>query len=548
MKRVTVATIAALMLVCVLPMARAQEAASNDQSPEVVRHDEQASQEIATLQAQLEQLMSQQKQLQEQLRVLAEKRSQMGIKDKPKHMNPPAAMQPHVQKTPEKRDVTIVPWQDKEWTDDEVRTLRETRKQAEQAQQEQARAMAEVKKAQQEVERARQDVVRAATERHRAEAEHQKEWSIDQQTRQWTQSEQMKQWQVDVEKWQTGEEMKRWQQEMQKWGEEMGRRVAPGGEAPADGAAISPTPMRAMPPMPPMPAMPPMEGVPGHVPAVPAMPHVSAQPHPVPQANVNVDIPHVQAPVKVAPALPVAPTVPATPKMPEHVVPCGEFVVKSFPAEGTLQVENNVGSLAVTGAEGDNCTVVATARIKGGDREEAERIARRIQVQVTPVAGRVRVRTQFLDDWDQEQRDRIAIDLKVTVPGGAEVQVAQKVGNVNLSSLSGKVAATADVGAIQAWDLQGDVSLRTNVGNIKFATFRDLSAKIQAQANVGSISSNLPLEITGAAMMQAGGAQNALGSHATGTLGQGKNKIDLAANVGSIQIRWEEAPQKHEVF
>ncbi len=125
---------------------------------------------------------------------------------------------------------------------------------------------------------------------------------------------------------------------------------------------------------------------------------------------------------------------------------------------------------------------------------------------------------------------------------------SQRIGNLRLSNLQGKVTGLVDVGAIQTWDLQGDVAIRTNVGDIDFATSRDLSAKIRAQAQVGSISSNLPLEITGAAMMQSGNAQTVLGSHATGTLGQGKNTIDLTANVGSIQINWKEAPQKHEQF
>jgi beta-lactamase regulating signal transducer with metallopeptidase domain len=82
MKRVTVAIIAALMFACVLPMAQAQEAASKEQTPTVVREgnqqsQDQVSQDIAALQARLEQLVAQQQELQNQLRALAEQRNQL---------------------------------------------------------------------------------------------------------------------------------------------------------------------------------------------------------------------------------------------------------------------------------------------------------------------------------------------------------------------------------------------------------------------------------------------------------------------------------------
>jgi len=598
MKRVTVATIAALMFACVLPMARAQEAASNDQSPEVVQHSNQASQEIALLQARLNELMAQQQDLRKQLDALRQGQQQSGpsnvklkreVSKRPsgepfnmhvvekgdtlasiaeKFYGPELGSRPenidriveenHLGKSDrlmtgqslripvrwimtedetadpahEQGDVTIVPWQDRKPTEEELRVLSEARKEAAIAQQEQARAMVEMKRAQMEALRAQLEAERAAVAGDKAKdkAKPEKEWA-----------EQIQKYQADVEKWQNSDEMKQWQQQVQQWGQELGRLYQ---QANGEGSTGVVPPM---PPMPPMPAMPQMHAMSADMYAGPAreerMP--DEVPVPKPQPVPHVTVPHATIPHVQVPALPA---VPETPKEPEHVVPCGEFVVKSFPAEGALLVENRVGSVAVAGAEGGTCTVVATARIKGVEREEAERIAAKILVHVTPADGRVRVRTQLPEDMSQEQRDQISIDLKIAVPSGAKVQVAQKVGNASLSSLSGQVAASVDVGSIKTRDLQGDVVLRTNVGNIQFTTSRDLSATVRAQAQIGSISSNLPLEITSASAMQAGNAQNALGSHATGTLGDGRNKIELITNVGSIEIHWKEAPQKREVF
>jgi beta-lactamase regulating signal transducer with metallopeptidase domain len=566
MKRVTVAVVAALMLACVLPMARAQESAPNPPSPEVVREGvegvppsnrgqdardtyDQGSQEIAALKAQLETLMAQQQQLQEQLRAMTEKRGQPAGPAKLKHADSSVSVQLQKKKGVEQSNVTVVPWQDEEHAGDATTELRHTREPAMQARQERSKAMDEARRAEVEAQRAKAESLRAAAEGERVEAEAKRREEMAkhfqkmyEQMGQRGQSGQMKSWQEQIHKWESSDEMKRWQQQMEewgkkmeRWGQEMGRRHEQDGEGSADVAQVPEAgSMPAMPPMPAMPVMPPM----------PDMPPVSVNVH-VPQP---VPSPHPVPHVEEVPMTPVAPEAPQKEANAEQVVPCGDLMVKSLPDGATLVVENNVGNVVIEGGKERDCTIKATARIKGVDREEAERIAKNIVVQVTPADGRVRVAVRLPEGLKDEQKNKIAVDLRIVAPGDVNVQARQKVGNVKLANLQGKVTALVDVGTVETWNLQGDVAIRTNVGNIDFATSRDLSAKIQAQAQVGSISSNLPLEITGAAMTKSGNAQTALGSHATGTLGQGKSKIDLNANVGSIQIRGKETPEKREVF
>jgi len=566
MKRVTVAVVAALMLACVLPMARAQEAAPNPPSPAVVREGvegvppsnrgqdvrdtyDQGSREIAALKAQLETLMAQQQQLQEQMRAMTEKRGQPAGPAKLKHADSSVSVQLQKKKGVEQSNVTVVPWQDEEHAGDATTELRHTREPAMQARQERSKAMDEARRAEVEAQRAKAESLRAAAEGERVEAEAKRREEMAkhfqkmyEQMGQRGQSGQMKSWQEQIHKWESSDEMKRWQQQMEewgkkmeRWGQEMGRRHEQDGEGSADVAQVPEAgSMPAMPPMPAMPVMPPM----------PDMPPVSVNVH-VPQP---VPSPHPVPHVEEVPMTPVAPEAPQKEANAEQVVPCGDLMVKSLPDGATLVVENNVGNVVIEGGKERDCTIKATARIKGVDREEAERIAKDIVVQVTPADGRVRVAVRLPEGLKDEQKNKIAVDLRIVAPGDVNVQARQKVGNVKLANLQGKVTALVDVGAVETWNLQGDVAIRTNVGNIDFATSRDLSAKIQAQAQVGSISSNLPLEITGAAMTKSGNAQTALGSHATGTLGQGKSKIDLNANVGSIQIRGKETPEKREVF
>ncbi|HNS22923.1 MAG TPA: M56 family metallopeptidase [Sedimentisphaerales bacterium] len=616
MKRVTVLIVAVLMLACVLPMARAQQAASSEDKPVVTQEDARLSLQMAELQKRLDELMAQQQQLQDQLRALTEKRTLSGVKEPPKPVSPPA----------------VVPWQDETPASAELREAYEAQKEMFQAQQNQARALLEMKKAQVEAEKVK------------IKAKQQKEWA--EQIPKWDQSKPMQQWRADVEQWRDGDEMKLWQQEVEKWAQEVAQRHTPDGNNVAEPRAMPPMPaMPEMPAMPAVPAMPPMS-VPA-LPAVPAMPDVMARaetpdlpggdrmidlklPERVqlvdlvdlvgkhtnmnmlydtnqvtgevtlklrgglagsvkvkelyqllqsvlqerdltmapqdgnlvairPQAPQPIGLPIVVAPKAkplpkqhvdvTVPRVEIAvPTTPAKSKEPGHVISCGDFVVKSFPAGSVLDVENNVGSVEIEGAQGRDCSVKATAEIRGVDREEAERIASEIVVEVLPTGDHVRVRVKLPEDANQDQGRQISVALHMTVPADAEVRLAQKVGNARLSNLVGTVKGFVDVGSIQTWNLQGNAALRTNVGNIQFAMSKDLSAQVRAHAQVGSISSNLPLEITDASVMQAGDAQNALGSHASGTLGEGKNRIDLATNVGSIEIRQKPAASADNVF
>jgi beta-lactamase regulating signal transducer with metallopeptidase domain len=531
MKRVTVATIAALMFACVLPMAQARESVSHEHQPPAVQEPQQASQdpspqEIAALEARLHELMLQQRQLQEQLRALAERR------EIPRESRERPTVQPRHERTPQHVEVAPTrpggspaggrvtqpvppaPPHIPEGMSPEAR--------------EQIRhAYEQVRRAQQEAAHAQQDARKALAETERARVqEHQ-------------QVRHLEAWGKQLEQWERGEEMQKWQRDMEEWGEQMERwgQVLARRQRAADGSQTpEAAPMPPMPSMPPMPAMPPMPDVSVGAPVVPAPPHAGVPP-------VRPPAPPVPVP-QVAPTPPVPPVAPATPARPQeptHVVPCGDFAVRSLPDGAVLQVDNHIGAIAVEGTESRDATITATATIRGVDREEAEQIARKIAIQVAPGDGHVRVRAQLPEGLDEEQRSRIAIAYRIAVPRETRVQAVQRMGDVSLASLLGDVRAAVEVGSIQARDLEGGAVLRTKVGNINFATSRDLSASVHARTQVGSISSNLPLEITGATVVQPGDARTALGSHARGTLGGGQNKIDLTAEVGSIQVRRDPA-------
>jgi beta-lactamase regulating signal transducer with metallopeptidase domain len=490
MKRAIVVTTAALMIACVLPMARAQESASSQQEPVVKRVDDPLSQQMAQMEAQLNELKIQQEKLQDQLRALAKERDQMLAKDKQKPQKLPMVVRPQ---RPGGVNVQTK-------VENEIEQ-REERVTEEQIKQEAKLAQDEASRAAKEAALVAKEAAKAAKEAQKAQDEHWEQWG-----------EQMRAWSDQMRQWQNSDEMKHWQEQMEHWAQEQaGQHEGAGGEH-----------VNSPGPMPPMPAMPQMGEAPGRV--------VVPTPHPQPMPHIVV--PHSEARV---------PEMNADEEGPAQTVPCGEYVVESFPSDATLQVENNVGSVAIEGVEGSTCTVKATARIKDTDKATAEDIARGIKVYVTPTDGRVQVRAELPEGLSEEQRKHVLIDFQISVPDKAQVKVVQKVGGIRLASLGGDVKAVTDVGSIEARQLRGDVALQTNVGNIAFVAPRELSVKIRAHANVGAISSKLPLEITQTTAMPGSEGQGALGSNAKGVVGSGDKKIDLTANVGSIQIQKAES-------
>jgi DUF4097 and DUF4098 domain-containing protein YvlB len=128
--------------------------------------------------------------------------------------------------------------------------------------------------------------------------------------------------------------------------------------------------------------------------------------------------------------------------------------------------------------------------------------------------------------------------LEITAPREAQLKLVQAVGDIRLTGLRGSVDAFTQVGTIRATDVSGRVALAANVGGIDYVAPADLSAKMQAKANLGAIQSDLPLEITK-------GRGPAMGSSAVGTIGGGEDKISLHTNTGSIRIRAHE-PRREE--
>jgi hypothetical protein len=386
--------------------------------------------------------------------------------------------------------------------------------------------------------RAEADARKAQFEAQRQHAEKMKAWGEE--MRQWEHSEPMVKWRAQMEKW---------QQQMQEWA----HSLAPGER---DGEHASPdvAPVPSTPPMPPMPAMPKMPGDgkekmkmklknadPMYGDADPmyeeAQEDLAEADEDVEEEAFAVEVPHV-APPHVNPPHVEIPVI--EPPAPPHVSEDqGEIVSKSsfgdIAGDRILEVENFVGSITVRSGDGSEYEVHAVTRVKADTKERIREIAEQLSIADTGAQPNGVERIIVSKPEGLKDRENVTVTIEVVAPREARIKLHQEVGEIRLHGLRGSIEAATRVGSIRAVDVAGRVALDTDVGGIDIAVPKDVSAKIQAKADLGGIQSDLPLEFT-----KAGGMS--MGSSAVGTIGQGDDSISLKAKMGSIRIR-SQAPE-----
>jgi hypothetical protein len=203
-------------------------------------------------------------------------------------------------------------------------------------------------------------------------------------------------------------------------------------------------------------------------------------------------------------------------------------------SEETLEVTNKMGLIVVRSGEGPGYKVIATIKGRAETLERARQMAERAELVSTPSPTGVRVSVTIPDDLIPRGQHGCAVELEVIAPHSARLKLSQAMGDIRLTGLRGYIDAFAQMGAILARDVAGQVFLKTNMGEIDFIGPEELSARVQAQSNFGAIHTDLPLE-------RVKPSHPGMGGRASGTIGEGEGSISLTTNMGSIRIRTQAA-------
>ncbi|MFC1637372.1 DUF4097 family beta strand repeat-containing protein, partial [Planctomycetota bacterium] len=91
-----------------------------------------------------------------------------------------------------------------------------------------------------------------------------------------------------------------------------------------------------------------------------------------------------------------------------------------------------------------------------------------------------------------------------------------------------------NLGSIKAVNTTGNLDLFAKMGDIEFMAPKDLSAKLQVENKMGSIKSDLPLNVNKVDMFR---------RTAEGTIGAGLGRIRMHTDMGNIRLKWLPSPE-----
>jgi DUF4097 and DUF4098 domain-containing protein YvlB len=132
---------------------------------------------------------------------------------------------------------------------------------------------------------------------------------------------------------------------------------------------------------------------------------------------------------------------------------------------GTFDLQNVSGDIAVTGGGGDDVRIEATKRVRAPNETEARAILAELVIQVQERSGRVEVRT----DYPRRRNWSGGVDFIVSVPRDASVTLRSVSGTVKVSSVNGELRAESISGDIVASATRKLRMAKTVSGNLEIS-------------------------------------------------------------------------------
>lgn len=231
----------------------------------------------------------------------------------------------------------------------------------------------------------------------------------------------------------------------------------------------------------------------------------------------------------------------------------------------TFAAKTHNGSITANGADGAECSMVATITARAATEEGARELAEKVEISLEPSGDTLTVK---IKKPTHRMNKSVGVSLDITVPNQTNLKLETHNGSVAVTDLTGYVHAMTHNGKITTERVSGstvlethngsisckqtsgdaklrthngsvkafyaeaappisDISIVTSNGNIELATPPDLSARIEASTSNGSINTDLPITISGKVSKR----------KLTGTIGSGEGRLHLETHNGSIRIR-----------
>lgn len=136
-------------------------------------------------------------------------------------------------------------------------------------------------------------------------------------------------------------------------------------------------------------------------------------------------------------------------------------------AGSTLDVATSSGSITVTGADANECRVLAEIVAHAPTEEEAQQLAEQVEIRATPEGDTVKIRA---DQPHLANNRSISISYQITAPRRQNLLCHSDYGGLTTTDLVGTVKAKTTSGSIKAERIEGPTDLDTSYGSIECRT------------------------------------------------------------------------------
>lgn len=144
--------------------------------------------------------------------------------------------------------------------------------------------------------------------------------------------------------------------------------------------------------------------------------------------------------------------------------------------DGRVSLANIAGDIVVTAGSGDEVSIEAVKRTRGGRSDLSG-----VEIDVIERGGRVDVQTRHT-----ARRDRVSVDFTVSVPASASLEVHSVSGSIRVTGVRGAIRAESVSGEVTASDTPKLESAKSVSGDVSIA-----GVSVDGELTVGSVSGNV---------------------------------------------------------
>lgn len=141
---------------------------------------------------------------------------------------------------------------------------------------------------------------------------------------------------------------------------------------------------------------------------------------------------------------------------------------QSFPANGTLRVVCDRGTLNITPSDGDQIQVVVHKKLYANDQNEANKYNQGTKAQITVTGNSVLLNA----NTDGAGDHGVTADMDISVPANAAVDVAAKRGDVTVNNRKANVKVSLQHGDVALSEVDGPVQVNLEKGSIRATQIR----------------------------------------------------------------------------